>query len=111
MGDWLFGWVYDLLYTLQKSICYLLDFIRDVFCKLAGIETINIDGSGQEEILTHFITSAEIRNGSQPILRQISMSLSASSTPLLRIKSCCALTKNKLKILDRICIWMQNRNR
>lgn len=62
MGDWLFGWVYDLLYTLQKSICYLLDFIRDVFCKLAGIETINIDGSGQEEILTHFITSAEIRN-------------------------------------------------
>lgn len=62
MGDWLFGWFYDLLYTLQKSICYLLDFIRDVFCKLAGIETINIDGSGQEEILTHFITSAEIRN-------------------------------------------------
>ena len=62
MGDWLFGWVYDLLYTLQKSICYLLDFIREVFCKLAGIETINIDGSGQEEILTHFITSAEIRN-------------------------------------------------
>ena len=62
MGDWLFGWVYDLLYTLQKSICYLLDFIREVFCKLAGIETINIDGSGQEEILTHFITSTEIRN-------------------------------------------------
>lgn len=66
MGEWffdiLFGWVYDLFYTLQKSICYLLDFIREVFFKLAGIETVNFDGSGQEEILTHFILSPEIRN-------------------------------------------------
>ena len=46
MGEWLsdvfFGWIYDVFYTLQKSICYLLDFIRDIFCKLAGIETVNI---------------------------------------------------------------------
>lgn len=61
MFDILFGWVYDLFYTLQKSICYLLDFIRDVFCKLAGIETVNIGGN-QEEILSHFILSPAIRN-------------------------------------------------
>lgn len=61
MGDWLFGWVYDLLYILQKSICYLLDFIRDVFCKLAGIETVAVGGE-QQDILTHFILSNEIRN-------------------------------------------------
>lgn len=65
MGEWffdtLFGWIYDIFYTLQKSICYLLDFIRDIFCKLAGIETVKIDG-GEEEILTHFITSPAIRN-------------------------------------------------
>ena len=65
MGEWLsdvfFGWIYDVFYTLQKSICYLLDFIRDIFCKLAGIETVNIGGS-QEEILSHFILSPEIRN-------------------------------------------------
>lgn len=65
MGEWffdtLFGWIYDIFYTLQKSICYLLDFIRDIFCKLAGIETVKIDGS-EEEILTHFILSPEIRN-------------------------------------------------
>lgn len=65
MGEWLtdvfFGWIYDVFYTLQKSICYLLDFIRDIFCKLAGIETVKIDGS-EEEILTHFITSPAIRN-------------------------------------------------
>ena len=65
MGEWLtdvfFGWIYDVFYTLQKSICYLLDFIRDIFCKLAGIETVKIDGS-EEEILSHFILSPEIRN-------------------------------------------------
>lgn len=61
MGDWLFGWVYDLLYILQKSICYLLDFIRDVFCKLAGIETVAVGGE-QQNLLTHFILSNEIRN-------------------------------------------------
>ena len=65
MGEWLtdvfFGWIYDVFYTLQKSICYLLDFIRDIFCKLAGIETVKIDGS-EEEILTHFILSPAIRN-------------------------------------------------
>lgn len=65
MGEWLtdvfFGWIYDVFYTLQKSICYLLDFIRDIFCKLAGIETVKIDGS-EEEILSHFITSPAIRN-------------------------------------------------
>lgn len=65
MGEWFFdtffGWIYDIFYTLQKSICYLLDFIRDIFCKLAGIETVKIDG-GEEEILSHFILSPEIRN-------------------------------------------------
>ena len=65
MGEWFldtfFGWIYDIFYTLQKSICYLLDFIRDIFCKLAGIETVKIDG-GEEEILTHFILSPAIRN-------------------------------------------------
>lgn len=65
MGEWFFdtffGWIYDIFYTLQKSICYLLDFIRDIFCKLAGIETVKIDG-GEEEILTHFITSPAIQN-------------------------------------------------
>lgn len=61
MGDWLFGWFYDLMYILQKSICYLLDFIRDVFCKLAGIETVTVGGK-QTDLLSHFILSPQIRN-------------------------------------------------
>lgn len=61
MGDWLFGWFYELMYILQKSICYLLDFIRDVFCKLAGIETVTIGGE-RTDLLSHFILSPQIKN-------------------------------------------------
>lgn len=61
MGDWLFGWFYDLMYILQKSICYLLDFIREVFYKLAGIETVTIDGE-KSDLLTRFVLSPQVRN-------------------------------------------------
>lgn len=61
MGDWLFGWVYELLYILQKSICYILDFIKEIFCKLAGIETVAIGGK-QEDLLSHFLLSDGVRN-------------------------------------------------
>lgn len=61
MGDWLFGWVYELLYILQKSICYILDFIKEIFCKLAGIETVAIGGK-QEDLLLHFLLSDGVRN-------------------------------------------------
>lgn len=61
MGDWLFGWVYDLFYILQKSICYILDFIREIFCKLAGIEAVTVNGN-QEDLLSHFLLSDGVRN-------------------------------------------------
>lgn len=61
MFDLLFAWVYDLLYILQKSICYILDFIREIFNKLVGIETVSINGK-EEDLLTHFILSSGVRN-------------------------------------------------
>ena len=61
MGDWLFSWFYELLYILQKSICYLLDFIRDVFCKLAGIDTVAINGE-KTDLLSHFLLSDGVKN-------------------------------------------------
>ena len=61
MGDWLFSWFYELMYTLQKSICYLLDFIRDVFCKLAGIDTVAIKGENKD-LLSHFLLSDGVKN-------------------------------------------------
>lgn len=60
MFDFLFEWVYDLLYTLQKSICYLLDFIVEIFYKLAGIETVNIGGK-ETDLLSHFVLSGGVR--------------------------------------------------
>jgi hypothetical protein len=59
--DNLFGWFFDLLYGLQRSICYLIDFICEVFAKLVGLDTVSIDG-GQEDLLTHFIQSPAIRS-------------------------------------------------
>lgn len=61
MGDWLFSWFYELMYILQKSICYLLDFIRDVFCKLAGIDTVAIKGENKD-LLSHFLLSDGVKN-------------------------------------------------
>lgn len=61
MGDWLFGWVYELLYTLQKSIAYIIDFIREIFLKLVGIETVKINGS-EEDLLSHFLLSKGVSN-------------------------------------------------
>lgn len=59
--DWLFGWFYDLMYTLQKSICYILDFIRVIFTKLSGIDTVTVSGK-QEDLLSHFLLSEGVRN-------------------------------------------------
>lgn len=59
--DWFFGWFYELLYVLQKSICYIIDFIREIFLKLVGIETVKIDGE-QSDLLTYFLTTEGVRN-------------------------------------------------
>ena len=58
---WLFDWFYRLLYSLQKNVCYIVDFIREVFLKLSGIEKINIDGK-QSDLLSFFISSTKIKN-------------------------------------------------
>ncbi len=42
--DLLFGWVFDLMYILQKSICVVIDFVVDTFYKLSGIDSVSIDG-------------------------------------------------------------------
>lgn len=59
--DWLTSWFFDLLYVLQKSICYLVDFICNLFYKLVGIETVNINGT-QGDLLMYFIQSPAVKN-------------------------------------------------
>lgn len=57
---WLFSWFFKLLYTLQKSICYLLDFVKDAFNKIVGIDNVNIDGKSQD-ILTYLTQSKAVK--------------------------------------------------
>lgn len=58
--DWMTNWIFDLLYGLQKTICYIIDFIREIFYTLAGIKPVTIDGK-EEDLLSHFILSDTVR--------------------------------------------------
>ena len=60
MFDLLFGWVYDLLYILQKSICTVIDFIVQIFYKLSGLETVTINGK-ETDLLSHFALSNGVK--------------------------------------------------
>lgn len=58
--NWLTDWIFEFLYGFQKTICYIIDFIREIFYTLAGIETVTIDGE-QTDLLSHFILSDTVR--------------------------------------------------
>lgn len=58
--DWLTNWIFDLLYGIQKTICYIIDFIREIFYTLSGIQPISIDGENTD-LLTHFILSDTVK--------------------------------------------------
>ena len=58
--DWLTNWIFDLLYGIQKTICYIIDFIKDIFYMLAGIEPVEIDGQ-QTDLLSNFLLSDSVQ--------------------------------------------------
>ena len=58
--DILFGWFFDLMYILQKSICVIIDFIVDTFYMLSGLETVTVDGK-QTDLLSHFARADAVR--------------------------------------------------
>jgi len=58
--DWLTNWIFELLYGLQKTICYIIDFIREIFYTLSGIQPININGE-QTDLVSHFILSDTVK--------------------------------------------------
>lgn len=60
MIDLFFGWFFKLLYTLQKSICNLLDFVKDAFNKIVGIDNVSVDGTAQD-ILTYLTQSKAVK--------------------------------------------------
>lgn len=54
------NWIFELFYSLQKSICYVIDFIREIFYTLAGLKPVTIDGE-QTDLLSHFILSETVK--------------------------------------------------
>ena len=47
--DFLTNWIFELLYSLQKTICYIIDFIRQIFYMLCGIKPVNINGESTDK--------------------------------------------------------------
>ena len=58
--DWMTDWIFDLLYGFQKTICYIIDFIREIFYTLAGLQPVSIDGE-QTDLLSHFLLSDKVK--------------------------------------------------
>ena len=58
--DILFGWVFDLLYLLMVSICKVIDFLVDIFYKLAGLDTVSVEGN-ETDLLSHFLESNTVK--------------------------------------------------
>lgn len=42
--DALKEWIYGLFYQIQAGLCQLIDFIKKVFFKLCGLDTVKLDG-------------------------------------------------------------------
>ena len=59
MLDGLKEWFYGLLYTLQAGVCFLIDFIKRIFFKLCGLDTVTIDGE-QKDLVTSLVQSNTI---------------------------------------------------
>lgn len=51
---------YRILYKLFSCICVLIDFIKEIFYKLCGIETVNIEGENTD-LLSSLMRSEVIR--------------------------------------------------
>lgn len=58
--DWLTNWIFDIFYGIQKTICYIIDFIRDIFYTLAGIKPVTIEGR-ETDLISNFILSEKVR--------------------------------------------------
>ena len=56
MFDSLKDWFYGLLYQFQAALCSLIDFIKRIFFKLCGLDTVLIDGE-QSDLVSSLIQS------------------------------------------------------
>lgn len=45
-------WFFELIYKLQAGICFLIDFIKSVFFKLCGLDTVTVNGEDKDLVST-----------------------------------------------------------
>ena len=57
--DALMEWFYGLLYRAQAGLCSLIDFIKRIFFKLCGLDTVLIDGK-ESDLVSSLIQSNTI---------------------------------------------------
>lgn len=53
-------WFFSLLYKMQSSLCVLIDFVKEVFYKLCGLDTVVADGENVD-LVTHLVLSDTIK--------------------------------------------------
>lgn len=53
-------WFFSLLYKMQSSLCVLIDFVKEVFYKLCGLDTVVADGENVD-LVTHPVLSDTIK--------------------------------------------------
>ena len=58
--DALVNLIYKIIYKLFSSICYLIDFIKTIFFKLCGIETVKIQGE-DTDLLSNLLVSDNVK--------------------------------------------------
>lgn len=61
LKDWFLDWFYGLLYQLQAGVCNLIDFIKKIFFKLCGLDTVTIDGESND-LVSSLISSDTIHS-------------------------------------------------
>lgn len=57
--DWITDWFFGLLYKAQAGICYLIDFIKRIFYKLCGLDTVVANGE-DVDLVSYLVQSNTI---------------------------------------------------
>ena len=90
---------FSLLYRLFAGICLIIDFIKTIFYKLCGIETVTIDGE-ESDLLSSLMSSENIRRAFL-IITIIGVILLVVFTIIAIIRSCYQEKQNWKTVMSK----------
>lgn len=97
--DALVDFFYSILYRFFSGICVIIDFIKNIFYKLCGIETVNINGE-ETDLLSNLMASDNIRR-TFLIITIIGVILLVVFTTIALIKTCYQEKQNWRTVLTK----------